>query len=69
MAHQNSNIDLVFRNGLKEFEILPPQEVWDSIAPSIARKRPAMSYLRAAAFIGLTITAGAATYFIFRYYC
>lgn len=63
MADQNSNIDLVFRNGLKEFEILPPQEVWDSIAPSIARKRPA-TYLRAAAFIGLTITAGAGTYFL-----
>ncbi|MGD0582454.1 MAG: hypothetical protein ABR974_05855 [Bacteroidales bacterium] len=64
MVPPNSNIDLVFRNGLQEFEILPPQEVWDSIRPSIARKKPAVSYLRAAAFIGLTLTAGAATYFI-----
>ena len=33
MDEKGANIDLVFRNGLKDFEVLPPPEVWDNIHP------------------------------------
>lgn len=35
MADSRANIDLVFRNGLKDFEVLPPPGVWDNIQPAI----------------------------------
>jgi len=35
MADRRANIDLVFRNGFRDFEVLPPPEVWESIQPAI----------------------------------
>jgi opacity protein-like surface antigen len=35
MADSRANIDLVFRNGLKDFEVLPPPGVWENIQPAI----------------------------------
>ena len=46
-----ANIDIVFRNGLKDFEVLPPQEVWDKINPLLKRKRKQLVLMRAAALI------------------
>ena len=31
MNEKGANIDLLFRNGLKDFEVLPPPGVWDNI--------------------------------------
>ena len=39
MVDNDANIDIVFRNGLKDFEVIPPSEIWDSIHPVI-RKKP-----------------------------
>jgi len=33
MFEREPNIDIVFRNGLKNLEVLPPADVWDSIPP------------------------------------
>jgi len=33
MFEREPNIDIVFRNGLKNLEVLPPAEVWDNIPP------------------------------------
>jgi len=33
MFEREPNIDLVFRNGLKNLEVLPPADVWDNIPP------------------------------------
>lgn len=35
MDERGANIDLLFRNGLKDYEVLPPPEVWDNIHPAI----------------------------------
>ncbi|MBP8960550.1 MAG: hypothetical protein KBG40_09030, partial [Bacteroidales bacterium] len=35
MAEKNSNIDLVFRNGLQDYEVLPPVDEWVNISSSI----------------------------------
>lgn len=39
MFEREPNIDIVFRNGLKNLEVLPPSGVWDNIPP-MAVKRP-----------------------------
>ncbi len=51
MDDRGANIDLVFRNGLKDYEVLPPQEVWNSIHPVIRRKQKPVILLKAAALI------------------
>ncbi|HMT67901.1 MAG TPA: hypothetical protein PKE28_09915, partial [Bacteroidales bacterium] len=33
MFEREPNIDVVFRNGLKNLEVLPPADVWDNIPP------------------------------------
>ncbi len=38
MFEREPNIDVVFRNGLKNLEVLPPADVWDSIPPLAARR-------------------------------
>ena len=64
MDKGQANIDIVFRNGLKDYEVLPPQEVWDSIHPAIRTKSPAFLYLRTAALIAVLLTL---TFFAYRW--
>jgi opacity protein-like surface antigen len=33
MFNREPNIDILFRNGLKDLEVLPPADVWDNIPP------------------------------------
>jgi opacity protein-like surface antigen len=56
MDNRWSNIDLVFRNGLKNYEVLPPPEVWNNIRPVIRRKQKPYMVLRAAAFIAVVLS-------------
>ena len=37
MFDKEPNIDIVFRNGLKNMEVLPPADVWDNIPPMPVR--------------------------------
>lgn len=37
MFEREPNIDIVFRNGLKNMEVLPPADVWDNIPPMPVR--------------------------------
>jgi hypothetical protein len=50
------NIDIVFRNGLKDFEVLPPQEVWDTIQPAIKIKQRPFIFLKIAALITVILS-------------
>jgi hypothetical protein len=56
MVERGANIDIVFRNGLKDFEALPPPEVWDNIHPVIKRKQRSLVYLRAAALVTVVLS-------------
>jgi hypothetical protein len=56
MDDRGANIDLAFRNGLKDYEVLPPPEVWDNIHPAIKIKTRSFVYVRAAAFLALGLT-------------
>ena len=64
MADSKANIDLVFRNGLKDFEALPPVEVWEKIHPSIntGQKKTYNPLYRAAAAVGVVVTISIAAY-------
>jgi hypothetical protein len=56
MDERGANIDLVFRNGLKDYEVLPPKVVWDSIQPVIKVKQRSFILLRTAAMIAIVLT-------------
>jgi len=58
MDNREANIDLVFRNGLKDYEVLPPAEVWDNIQPKIARSQKPFIILRAAALAAAVVSLG-----------
>jgi hypothetical protein len=62
MADHYANIDLVFRNGLKDFEVLPPQDLWEGIAPSVRKSGRRLAWQRAAAVAAVTITTGIILY-------
>jgi hypothetical protein len=56
MDKSGANIDIVFRNGLKDFEVLPPPEVWDSIHPVIKTKLRSFTVFKAAALITVILS-------------
>jgi len=56
MVESGVNIDIVFRNGLKDFEVLPPSGVWEKIHPVIKRKPKTLLLLSAAASIAVLLT-------------
>lgn len=56
MDEKKANIDLVFRNGLKDYEVLPPPEVWNNIRPVIRKKQRPVIILRTAAVIAVLLS-------------
>ncbi len=62
MSEKGANIDLLFRNGLKDFEVLPPPGIWDGIAASNKIKRRPLIFYRVAAVAVVLLAAGFLTY-------
>jgi len=62
MVNKGANIDLLFRNGLKDYEVLPPVEVWNSILPVIRKKQRPLIFLRSAALIAVLLSLGFLAY-------
>lgn len=62
MADREANIDLLFRNGLKDLEVLPPVEAWDKIYPVVRRKQRPVILLRSAALIAVLVSIGFLAY-------
>lgn len=62
MDDGRANIDLVFRNGLKDFEVLPPPEVWDNINPVVKRKIRFLPLVKAAASVVVIVSLGFLAY-------
>jgi hypothetical protein len=65
MFEKEPNIDIVFRNGLKNMEVLPPADIWDNIPPMPVRSHGYRFAMRIAAGIAVlvTLTLLAASYF------
>jgi hypothetical protein len=66
MDRGGTNIDIVFRNGLKDFEVLPPPEVWDNIHPVVKTKQKPFLLLRAAALITIILAMSLFSYMLSR---
>jgi hypothetical protein len=62
MSEKGANIDLLFRNGLKDYEVLPPPGVWDGIHPAIKIKSRQVIFLRVAAVAAILLTVSFLTY-------
>jgi len=62
MSEKGANIDLLFRNGLKDYEVLPPPGVWDGIHPAIKIKSRQVLFLRVAAVAAVLLTVSFLTY-------
>ena len=56
MVDREANIDVVFRNGLKDYEVLPPADVWDNIRPAVRKNQKPVVILRAAAMIAVLLS-------------
>jgi hypothetical protein len=56
VVNNRANIDLLFRNGLKDYEVLPPVEVWNNILPVIRKKQKPVILLRNAALIAVLLS-------------
>jgi len=63
MVKRDAHIDVVFRNGLKGLEVLPPTDIWDDIEPVISRRREAGYLFRVAAGIAAIVSLGLLAYF------
>ena len=64
MDEWNTNIDLLFRNGLKDYEVLPPSDIWDNVRQSLPVRKGRLYplLLRAAMFALLIGSAGTLVY-------
>jgi hypothetical protein len=62
MNEKEANIDLLFRNGLKDFEVIPPPGVWDGIHSAVKIKSRQYIFLRVAAAIAVILTLSFFTY-------
>jgi hypothetical protein len=56
MVEEKANIDLLFRNGLKDLEVLPPVGTWNNIYPVIRKKQKPYILLRSAALIAVLLS-------------
>jgi hypothetical protein len=66
MVERGAHIDLFFRNGLKEYEVLPPSEVWDNIRPAIPGKQRSFFVLKAAAAVVMLVSLSAVLFLLAR---
>ncbi len=64
MDERGANIDLLFRNGLKDYEVLQPPEVWNNIAPAIKVRSRQFILYKAAALIAVLLTL---SFFAYRW--
>ncbi len=62
MDSKGANIDLLFRNGLKDLEVLPPVEAWGVILPAVRKKQRPVIFFRNAALIAVLLSISFLTY-------
>lgn len=62
MSEKGANIDLLFRNGLKDYEVLPPSGVWEGVRTSGKLKSRPFILLRVAAAVTILMTVSFFTY-------
>jgi hypothetical protein len=66
MDERGANIDLLFRNGLIDYEVLPPPEVWDNIQPAIKVLPKSFRLQRIAAVAAILVSLSFTAYLLTR---
>jgi hypothetical protein len=66
MAERGANIDLLFRNGLSDYEALPPPDVWEGIHPVMPGQKRSYLPLRIAASVVVLAASGLLTAMLVR---
>lgn len=66
MADRDKYVDIFFRNGLKEFEVLPPPEVWERIQPALGKREKSLTFLRVAAVAAVLLSLSAFSVWLTR---
>jgi hypothetical protein len=64
MADRSKYVDIFFRNGLKEFEVLPPPDVWENIQPVLRKKERSLNLYRLVAVATILISLSGFSYWI-----
>ena len=64
MVKRDANIDLLFRNGLEDLEVLPPSDAWDHISPAIRPSREIGWIFRIAAGVAAMVSLGLLAYYV-----
>ena len=63
MVKRDSHIDVLFRDGLSNIEVLPPASVWENIEPVLRKRNNKGLFFRMAAGIALLTSLGLMAYF------
>jgi hypothetical protein len=66
MADRGTYVDIFFRNGLKEFEVLPPPDIWNNIKPVIRKRQRTLTLYRSAAAAAILFSLSAFSYWLTR---
>jgi hypothetical protein len=56
MADRGEYVDIFFRNGLKEFEVLPPPDIWENLQPVIRKRQKSSNIFRFAAIAAILLS-------------
>ena len=59
MDDRGTYVDIFFRNGLKEFEVMPPPDIWDNIKPVIRKRQRNLNVYRFAATAAILLSVSA----------
>ncbi len=62
MVKNESHIDVLFREGLKDIEVLPPESVWDNIKPAAGKRASRIILYRIAAGLAIIVSLGMMAY-------
>jgi hypothetical protein len=66
MADRSKYVDIFFRNGLKEFEVLPPPDVWENIQPILRKRKKSLNLYRLVAVAAILISLSGFSYWLTR---
>ncbi len=62
LVNKEANIDLLFRNGLKDLEVLPPAQCWGTVLPVIRKRQRPIIFLRSAALVAVLLSVAFLAY-------
>ncbi len=63
MVKRDSHIDILFRDGLNNIEVLPPESLWEDLEPALRKRNNKGLFFKMAAGIALLTSLGLMAYF------